>query len=82
MFQNSTYSTLMERFLCGMSLKLILFEENLLLTVKHGEGSIRVWSCFSYYGVEKLVIMEGNEFCEIINILGKNLKASHSSMKL
>lgn len=57
--------------------------KNLLPTVKHGGGSIMVWGCFSYYGMGRLVVIDGKmDAVKYINILGQNLKASARSMNL
>lgn len=43
-------------------------------TVKHGGGSVMVWGCFSYYGIGRLVFIDGRMdsgmYC---NILANNL---------
>ncbi|KAG0418638.1 Transposable element Tcb1 transposase [Dictyocoela roeselum] len=60
-----------------------LFEKNLSPTVKHGGGSIMVWGCFSYYGVGKLVLIEGKmDSRKYVNILAENLPHSARSMGL
>ena len=50
---------------------------NLSATVKHVEGSVMVWECFSYFGVGKLVFIEGKMNAEYyVNILSNNLPDS------
>lgn len=52
-------------------------------TVKFGGGSVMVWGCFSYYGVGKLVFIEGNmDAVAYVNILSENLTESACMMGL
>ena len=56
---------------------------NLSASVKHGERSVMVWGCFSYFDVGKLVFIEGkmnSEYC--VNILSNNLPNSARLMDL
>lgn len=63
----------------GLGLKL----NNLTPTVKHGGGSIMVWGCFSYYGIGKLIVIDGKmDSTKYVNILARNLRESARSMNL
>lgn len=60
-----------------------LENKNLCPTIKHGGGSVMVWGCFSYFGVGKLVFIEGKmDSAEYINILSSNLQPSADKMSL
>jgi len=56
---------------------------NLLLTVKHGGGSVMVWGCMSTGGVGKLHFIEGTLNHKMyIDILKNNLAVSAEKLGL
>jgi hypothetical protein len=57
--------------------------KNLMPTVKFGGGSVIVWGCFSYYGMGKLVFIDGTmDAVKYVDILSNNLAPSAGSMRL
>ncbi len=58
-------------------------ELNLYATVKHGDGGVMVWGCFSGNGVGNLVFIEGTLNKEgYLNILRDNVLQSAEKMGL
>ena len=52
-------------------------------TVKFGGGSVMVWGCFSYYGVGKLVFIDGiMDAARYCNILANNLISSAKELNM
>jgi transposase len=57
--------------------------KNIIPTVKYGGGSVMVWGCFSYYGVGKLVFIDGiMDAKHYVNILTNALEPSAEMMGL
>jgi transposase len=60
-----------------------LHPKNVIPTVKYGGGSVMVWGCFSYYGVGRLVFIDGIMDAKYyVNILANNLEPSADMMGL
>lgn len=60
-----------------------LEKKNLVPTVNHGGGGVKVWGCMSSAGVGELVFIEGiMEKAYYLNILKENLQKSTPNLNM